>query len=70
MRYPMVFGSLAKYCEEESIGDDDNEVKTALTGLKRVAEAVDNAKREREGEIRTRIVANRMEFQSVSPVSV
>ncbi|GAA5845110.1 hypothetical protein JCM5353_006840 [Sporobolomyces roseus] len=64
MRYPMVFGSLAKYCEEESIGDGDNEVKSALTGLKRVAEAVDEAKREREGEIRTRIVANRMEFQS------
>lgn len=65
MRYPMVFGSLAKYCEEESIGDGDNEVKSALTGLKKVAEAVDEAKREREGEIRTRIVANRMEFQSV-----
>ncbi|GAA5894581.1 uncharacterized protein JCM6883_002143 [Sporobolomyces salmoneus] len=67
MRYPMVFGSLAKYCEEgeDSVGsDDENEVKLAYQGLKKVADAVDEAKREREGEIRTRIVANRMEFQS------
>ncbi|GAA6011460.1 hypothetical protein JCM11491_002794 [Sporobolomyces phaffii] len=66
MRYPMVFGSLAKYCEDdEAIGSDHNdEVQAALWGLKKVAGAVDDAKREREGEIRTRIVANRMEFQS------
>lgn len=67
MRYPMVFGSLAKYCEaDDAISSEDDEVKKALAGLKKAAEAVDGAKREREGEIRTRIVANRMEFQSVS----
>jgi hypothetical protein len=64
----MVFGSLAKYSEDEdsNISDDENAVQEALRGLKDVAAAVDEAKREREGEIRTRIVANRMEFQSVS----
>lgn len=79
MRYPMVFGSLAKYCgtrhdadsEEHALDvddhDDEDEVTKALAGLKKVAEAVDEAKREREGEIRTRIVASRMEFQSVRP---
>ncbi|GAA5975897.1 hypothetical protein JCM5350_000771 [Sporobolomyces pararoseus] len=72
MRYPMVFGSLAKYCEEEddSVGSDDRDaVQEALKGLKDVAAAVDEAKREREGEIRTRIVANRMEFQSTVSIA-
>ncbi|GAA5873404.1 hypothetical protein JCM16303_001115 [Sporobolomyces ruberrimus] len=65
MRYPMVFGSLAKYCEaDDASSSEDDEIKKALAGLKKAAEAVDEAKREREGEIRTRIVANRMEFQS------
>ncbi|GAA5924015.1 uncharacterized protein JCM15063_005525 [Sporobolomyces koalae] len=64
MRYPMIFGSLAKYCQEDVADDDANEVWAALSGLKQVAARVDEAKREREGEIRTRIVANRMEFQS------
>ncbi|GAA5964766.1 hypothetical protein JCM3765_002547 [Sporobolomyces pararoseus] len=71
MRYPMVFGALAKYCEEEdSVGSDEGDaVQEALKGLKDVAAAVDEAKREREGEIRTRIVANRMEFQSTVSIA-
>ncbi|GAA5891790.1 hypothetical protein JCM5296_001862 [Sporobolomyces johnsonii] len=68
MRYPLVFGQLAKYCGGADAGPEHEEVKGACEGFKRVAEAVDEAKREREGEMRTRIVASRMEFQS--PVSL
>ncbi|GAA5923257.1 hypothetical protein JCM1841_005687 [Sporobolomyces salmonicolor] len=68
MRYPLVFGQLAKYCGGAEAGPEHEEVKGACEGFKRVAEAVDEAKREREGEMRTRIVASRMEFQS--PISL
>ncbi|GAA6059167.1 hypothetical protein JCM10212_005512 [Sporobolomyces blumeae] len=69
MRYPLVLGSLAKYCEGEPDEHGQDEVQTALAGMKTVAEGVDAAKREREGEIRTRIVASRMEFQATVSVA-
>lgn len=62
-RYPLVLGQVLK-----NLGDcpERGEVKKAWEGLRKVAEGVDEAKRVREGELRTTIVASRMEFQSVS----
>lgn len=62
-RYPLVFGAVLKNCDE---GQEKVELEAAWEGLKKVAEGVDDAKRHREGELRTRIVAARMEFLAVS----
>lgn len=65
-RYPLIFGAVLKHLEE----DDDLEERQALSevwdGFKQIAEGVDVAKKEREGELRTQIVAARMEFIAVS----
>lgn len=60
-RYPLVFGQLAKYFAGTAEGDA---IRRAWEGFKGVARGVDAAKRAREGEMRTRIVARRMEFST------
>lgn len=62
-RYPLLLAAVLKHMEH---GQDKDDVAEALASLKQVCEDVDNAKRAREGELRTRIVASRMEFLSVS----
>ncbi|KAL8279312.1 hypothetical protein RQP46_008349 [Phenoliferia psychrophenolica] len=60
-RYPLVLGAVLKNlgeCPERA------QFKKAWEGMRKVVEGVDEAKREREGELRTRIVAARMEFQA------
>lgn len=60
-RYPLMFGQLKKYF----IGTAEHEVlDQAWAECKGVAQAVDAAKREREGEMRTRVVARRMDFNT------
>ncbi|GJN88145.1 hypothetical protein Rhopal_001102-T1 [Rhodotorula paludigena] len=60
-RYPLMFGQLKKYF----IGTAEYEVlEQAWAECKGVAQAVDAAKREREGEMRTRVVARRMDFNT------
>ncbi|GAA5943521.1 hypothetical protein JCM10213_005518 [Rhodosporidiobolus nylandii] len=62
-RYPLVLGQLAKYFA----GTAEHEpIRRCWEGFKTLAAGVDAAKREREGEMRTRVVAQRMEF--LSPV--
>lgn len=63
MRYQLVLGSLLK-----NLGDslERTAVKQAWDGMRGVARTVDGAKKLRDGELRTRLVASRMEFQSVS----
>lgn len=62
-RYPLVFGAVLKH-----LGDcpEGAEVKRAWDGMRKAVEGVDEARRIHEGELRTKIVASRMEFQSVS----
>ncbi|BGP22426.1 proteophosphoglycan ppg4 [Rhodotorula toruloides] len=60
-RYPLVFGQLAKYFADTPEGEA---IRQAWEGFKRVAQGVDAAKRAREGEMRTRIVARRMELST------
>lgn len=63
-RYPLVFGQVLKHlgeCVERGA------VKKTWDGVRQAAGGVDDAKRVREAELRTKIVANRMEFQSVGP---
>ncbi|BGO97355.1 hypothetical protein NBRC10513v2_001276 [Rhodotorula toruloides] len=60
-RYPLVFGQLAKYFADTPEGEA---VRQAWEGFKGIAKGVDAAKRAREGEMRTRIVARRMEFST------
>lgn len=64
-RYPLMLGQVLKHW-----GDlpERLEVLRAWDGLRTMAEEVDDAKRRREGELRTRLVAARLEFQSVSTV--
>lgn len=65
-RYPLVLGAVLK-----NLGEcpERNVVKAAWEGMRKAVEGVDEAKRVREGELRTRIVAARMEFQAVSRLS-
>ncbi|ORY90694.1 hypothetical protein BCR35DRAFT_299256 [Leucosporidium creatinivorum] len=58
-RYPLVFGAVLQNLDH---GEDREDVEAAWEGLKGVAEGVDEAKRQREGELRTKVVAARMEF--------
>lgn len=60
-RYPMLLGQLSKYLQSTA---EQEVVRSAGEGFKAMAQAVDAAKREREGELRTRIVANRIEFNT------
>jgi hypothetical protein len=60
-RYPMLLGQLSKYLQSTA---EQEGVRTASEGFKAMAQAVDAAKREREGELRTRIVASRIEFNT------
>ncbi|KAK4701210.1 hypothetical protein P7C70_g5026, partial [Phenoliferia sp. Uapishka_3] len=62
-RYPLVLGAVLKNLDD---GPERTEVKAAWDGMRKMVEGVDEAKRVREGELRTRIVAARMEFQAVS----
>ena len=62
-RYPLLFGAVLKNLSE---GEEKVELEAAWEGLRKAAENVDDAKRRREGELRTRIVAARMEFLAVS----
>lgn len=66
-RYPMVFGQVLK-----QVGDCDEreQVAQALDGFKRIAERVDESKRKREGQLRTRLVASRMDFNSSANVAL
>ncbi|GAA5944001.1 hypothetical protein JCM3775_006805 [Rhodotorula graminis] len=60
-RYPLVFGQLAKFF----VGSPEHaDLTSTWTAFKRVAQGVDAAKREREGEMRTKVVARRMEFNT------
>ncbi|GAA5911325.1 hypothetical protein JCM8208_005219 [Rhodotorula glutinis] len=60
-RYPLVFGQLAKFF----VGTPEHaDLTSTWTAFKRVAQGVDAAKREREGEMRTKVVARRMEFNT------
>ncbi|BGP45599.1 hypothetical protein JCM10450v2_001418 [Rhodotorula kratochvilovae] len=60
-RYPLVFGQLAKYFVDTV---EHDALASAWSGFKAVAQGVDAAKRAREGEMRTRVVARRMEFHT------
>ncbi|GAA5979451.1 hypothetical protein JCM10908_002929 [Rhodotorula pacifica] len=60
-RYPMLLGQLGKYLQGTS---EHETVRIVCEGFKVTAQAVDAAKREREGELRTRIVASRIEFNT------
>ncbi|GAA5853995.1 hypothetical protein JCM9279_003756 [Rhodotorula babjevae] len=60
-RYPLVFGQLAKFF----VGAPEHaDLSSTWSALKKVAQGVDAAKREREGEMRTKVVARRMEFNT------
>ncbi|GAA6039621.1 hypothetical protein JCM8097_002221 [Rhodosporidiobolus ruineniae] len=61
-RYPLVLGQLAKYFS--STADVHEPIKRVWDGFKAVAAGVDLAKKQREGEMRTRVVAKRMEFHT------
>ncbi|GAA5835407.1 hypothetical protein JCM11251_005226 [Rhodosporidiobolus azoricus] len=78
-RYPLVFGQLDKYFSSpppptssqtspRSSAPHPNSpaaaIRSTWDGFRSVASAVDAAKRQREGEMRTRIVAQRMEFNT------
>ncbi|KAK4049729.1 hypothetical protein OIO90_005310 [Microbotryomycetes sp. JL221] len=58
-RYPLLFASVLKQMPD---GEDREAVEAVWDKFKQVCEAVDEAKRAREGEQRTRVVASRMEF--------
>ncbi|KAM0791965.1 hypothetical protein ACM66B_000468 [Microbotryomycetes sp. NB124-2] len=58
-RYPLLLASILKHMPD---GNDRDTIESAWDASKRVCEAVDEAKRAREGELRTKIVASRMEF--------
>lgn len=64
-RYPLVLGAVLKHMEDDD-AEEKRLIRDARDGLKQVAENVDVAKNEREGELRTRIVAARMDFIAVS----
>lgn len=66
-RYPMVFGQVLKQVGEF---DERDKVERALEGFKRIAERVDDSKRKREGQLRTRLVASRMDFNSSANVAL
>ncbi|GAA5871301.1 hypothetical protein JCM8547_007246 [Rhodosporidiobolus lusitaniae] len=60
-RYPLVFGQLAKYFASTP---EHDAIRSTWEGFKNVAAGVDAAKRQREGEMRTLVVAQRMEFNT------
>lgn len=60
-RYPLVFGQLAKFFVDTP---EHAALASTWAGFKAVAQGVDAAKREREGEMRTKVVASRMEFNT------
>lgn len=59
----MVFGQLIKHL---GTSEEMKVVLQAWEGMKKTAEEVDESKRRRECYTRTKLVANRMEFHSVS----
>ncbi|GAA5911319.1 hypothetical protein JCM6882_002348 [Rhodosporidiobolus microsporus] len=79
-RYPLVFGQLDKYFSPPTTSTSTSSttcprppppanspsasIRTTWDSFKRVAASVDAAKRQREGEMRTRVVARRMEFNT------
>ncbi|GAA5989771.1 hypothetical protein JCM11641_006028 [Rhodosporidiobolus odoratus] len=70
-RYPLVFGQLAKYfapspspSPSSTAAVEHDIIHQCWQGFRDVAAQVDAAKREREGEMRTRVVARRMEFNT------
>ncbi|KAM0752527.1 hypothetical protein T439DRAFT_324621 [Meredithblackwellia eburnea MCA 4105] len=63
-RYPLVFASVLKNLTGGEEGEDKVEVQRAWEAMKNVVDEVDEARRLREGELRTKIVASRMEFQT------
>lgn len=60
-RYPMLLGQLSKFFQDTV---EHEVVRSTCEGFKAMAQTVDAAKREREGELRTRIVASRIEFNT------
>ncbi|KAK4052150.1 hypothetical protein OIV83_002445 [Microbotryomycetes sp. JL201] len=58
-RYPLLLAAVLKHVPD---GNDRDAVETVWDAFKRVCEGVDEAKRAREGELRTKTVASRMEF--------
>ena len=66
-RYPMMIGQVLKHMGD---CDEHDKVEHALDGFKRIAERVDGSKRKREGELRTRLVASRMDFNSSANVAL
>lgn len=68
MRYPMVLTNLLKYMGGERSAQEAKareKVFQAVLAMKQVAENVDEAKRLREVEIKTEVIAHRMELHSV-----
>jgi hypothetical protein len=64
-RYPLIVGAVLKHLEEDDELEERQALQEVWDGFKLVAEGVDKAKKDREGEIRTQIVAARMEFVAV-----
>ena len=60
-RYPLVFGQLAKFFAGAA---EHADLTSTWSAFKKVAQGVDAAKRVREGEMRTKVVARRMEFNT------
>ena len=60
-RYPLILGQVLKHWN----GLESATVWRAWNGLRKIAEVVDAAQRAREGELRTRTIAARLQFQSV-----
>lgn len=67
-RYQLILGQILKNWEgegSEEFEDARRQVLLAWDGLRRVAIGVDEAKSRREGELRTKLVASRLDFHSV-----
>lgn len=68
MRYPLLLASLLKYMDGDSNPGEvraRDKVYQALGAMKEVASGVDDAKSSREVELKTELIASRMELHSV-----
>lgn len=68
MRYPLLLASLLKYMQGETNPGEArarDKVYQALWAMKEVASGVDEAKSSREIELKTDLIASRMELHSV-----
>lgn len=65
-RYPLLFSQILKHLGEDIASEKVQVVRQAFEAMSSTARNVDEAKTSREIESRTKTVAMRMEFQSVS----